>query len=136
VKENNQLHYDVIQAKESVESTEIRIKSQLRTLQNENQDLRFLIDQKDVRQKKTDKKVSQMKERLDEALSKLYHPGQDEVIHGLASKGEGEHNVLKGAQNIYLANPLGNEGQEVSAQEQVDAERVQDEVNRNNEAWA
>jgi centrosomal protein CEP135 len=55
MKENNQLHLDVIKSKESVEQTDLRLKSSMRTLQNECQDLRFLVDQKDIRARKFEK---------------------------------------------------------------------------------
>ena len=52
MKENNTLHGEVIKHKEAVDAVELKIKSQLRTLQNECQDLRFLVDQKDIKMKK------------------------------------------------------------------------------------
>lgn len=44
VRENNLLHADIIKAREDLDSSEIRLKSSHATLQNECQDLRFLVD--------------------------------------------------------------------------------------------
>ena len=43
VKENNELHMQLIKYKEMVESSEMSWKSQCRQSQNEVQDLRFLL---------------------------------------------------------------------------------------------
>jgi hypothetical protein len=53
-KESNALHFDVIKAKEELEQVDLKWKSTLRQLQNECQDLRFLVDQKDLKIKKQD----------------------------------------------------------------------------------
>ena len=89
----------MIRAKEALEAAELRAKAELRTVQNEAQDLRFLVDQKDVRAKQQDRRLHGLREKLDEALSKLYMPSQDEVIQGLGQK-MGEHNVVKGQQQF------------------------------------
>ena len=93
---------DIIAAKEAVEKTELSLKGQLRTLQSENQDLRFVVDQKDIKTSKLNKQIGGLKAKLDEALQKLYHPSQDEVIQGLnkAKLGEQEHNIIKGSQDF------------------------------------
>jgi centrosomal protein CEP135 len=44
LKENNQLHMDIIKAKEEVEHVDNKWKGAFRQLQNEAQDLRFLVD--------------------------------------------------------------------------------------------
>ena len=58
-KENNTLHMDIIAAKEAVDKTELSLKGQLRTLQNENQDLRFVVDQKDIKTAKDAKEITE-----------------------------------------------------------------------------
>ena len=54
LKENNVLHMEVIKAKEEVEQVDLKWKSTLRQIQNESQDLRFLVEQKDLKIKKLD----------------------------------------------------------------------------------
>lgn len=117
-----------------VEQTEIRMKDQLRTLQSENTDLKFLVDQKDIRHAKLDKKIAHLKEKLDESLSKLYYPSQDEVIQGLNQQplGSQEHNIVKGGQEFQVTHELAAE----EGAEQVDVNRMQQEINSNNEGWA
>jgi len=43
-KESNLLHFDIIRAKEELDQLDLKWKSALRQLQNECQDLRFLVD--------------------------------------------------------------------------------------------
>jgi predicted RNase H-like nuclease (RuvC/YqgF family) len=87
---------DIIAAKEAVDKTELSLKGQLRTLQNENQDLRFVVDQKDIKTAKLNRQIAGLKAKLDESLQKLYHPFQDEVIQGLNLVKDQEHNIIKG----------------------------------------
>ena len=47
VKENNDLHFQLIKKKEDADAVEIRWKGVIRQSQNEAQDLRFLVSQKD-----------------------------------------------------------------------------------------
>lgn len=53
-KENNKLHFDVIQTKEERDACELKWKQALRQLQDECQDLKFLVDSKDQRIRKID----------------------------------------------------------------------------------
>jgi hypothetical protein len=48
-KENNKLHMQVIQTKEEREAGELQWRNTLRQLQDECQDLKFLVDSKDQR---------------------------------------------------------------------------------------
>jgi hypothetical protein len=58
-KESNLLHFDIIKAKEELEQLDLKWKSAMRQMQNECQDLRFLVDQKDI---KIDKDEGQVRE--------------------------------------------------------------------------
>jgi hypothetical protein len=49
MKENNQLHLEIIQAREGAEEVELRWKAANRQLQNEARDLRFLVEAKDAK---------------------------------------------------------------------------------------
>jgi ElaB/YqjD/DUF883 family membrane-anchored ribosome-binding protein len=71
----------------------------MRQLQNEQQDLRFLVEQKDLRIKKYEGEVTKLKSKLDKVLNKIYMPSQDEIIEGLAQKENvlaQQHNILSG----------------------------------------
>ncbi len=64
-------------------------------MQNEVQDFRFLVDQKDIKIKKLDAELTKMKSKYEKVLTKTYMSGQDEIIEGLAPhiSERGETNV-------------------------------------------
>ncbi len=78
------MHYDVIKTREELEQLDLKWKSAMRQLQNECQDLRFLVDQKDIKIKKLDQELTKMKGKHEKILQKIYMSNQDEVIEGLA----------------------------------------------------
>ena len=97
VKENNQLHMQLIQYREHADGSELKWKSSYRQQQNELQDLRFLLTQKDQSISKLDRDNVKLRTKLDSVMEKLYMPSQDQIIGGLNSEGK-VHNVLKGSQ--------------------------------------
>ena len=97
VKENNQLHMQLIQYREHADGSELKWKSSYRQQQNELQDLRFLLTQKDQSITKLDGDNVKLRTKLDSVMEKLYMPSQDQIIGGLNSEGK-VHNVLKGSQ--------------------------------------
>ena len=54
-----------------------------------------MVGQKEVAVARLQGENVKIKEKLDQALSKLYMPSQDKVIGGLSSEGH-PHNVIKG----------------------------------------
>ena len=60
-KENNALHMDIIKAKEDVGQVELKWKGTMRQMQNECQDLRFLVEQKDMRIKKQEQEMTKLR---------------------------------------------------------------------------
>lgn len=60
-KENNKLHLELIKIKEERDNCEAKWKTALRQLQEECEDLRFLVASKDQRIKKSDTEVTKMK---------------------------------------------------------------------------
>jgi hypothetical protein len=103
VKENNTLHLQLIQQKEALDSVELKWKSSMRSVQNEAQDLVYLNSQKDIKLKEADNELLKMKSKLNKVLSKLYMPGQDQVLGGMNSVGL-PHNVIRGAQQVMEMN--------------------------------
>ena len=93
----------LIQRKEALEQVELRWKSTLRQAQSEATDLGFLNKQKDARIKELESEVLRMKQKLEKVLSKLYMPGQDQIIGGMSSNGL-PHNVIRGAQQTLEMN--------------------------------
>lgn len=83
-KENNKLHLEVIQTKEERDACELKWKQALRSLQDECQDLRFLVESKDQRIKKIDHENVKLKTQMQKALDKIYLPSQDQIVEGLS----------------------------------------------------
>ena len=74
MKENNQLHLDIIQARELSEQVDLKWKAANRQLQNEVRDLRFLVEAKDVKVHALDRELAKMRAKLEKTLSKMYIP--------------------------------------------------------------
>ena len=73
-KENNKLHIDVITVKEERDSCELRWKQALRTLQDECQDLRYLVDSKDQRIRNLEEEGVKLKSQMQKTLERIYLP--------------------------------------------------------------
>lgn len=68
VRENNELHLQMIKVREECEMRENQMRAQLRQIQNEKTDLQFLSNQKDFKLQELERTVSDMKAKLDKAL--------------------------------------------------------------------
>lgn len=122
----------------------------MRQIQNECQDLRFLVDQKDIRIRKQDQELTKMKGKYEKILAKMYISSQDEVIEGLAPNitERDEINVLmKGHQQEFqLSSPLKKFNNDISELVHDDSFQLQDKLNfktqhtsndaQNNKKWA
>ncbi len=73
-KENNQLHMEIIAAREEKESVDLKWKAANRQLQNEVRDLRFLVESKDSKIKALDREIAKMRSKLEKTMSKMYLP--------------------------------------------------------------
>ena len=88
---------EIIQVKEERDSCDLKWKNALRLLQEECQDLKFLVDSKDQRIKKIDFEFTKMKATMQKHLEKIYHPSNDKIIEGLSQFNENDStNVLQG----------------------------------------
>ncbi len=74
VKENNELHRQLIERKEAAESVDLRWKSSLRQASNETADLVFLGTQKDKRIAQLEAELLRMRQKLEKVQAKLYMP--------------------------------------------------------------
>ena len=74
VKENNDLHFQLIKKKEDADSVELKWKAVIRQSQNEAQDLRFLVSQKDFAYQKLENEHLKLRMKLDKVMEKLYLP--------------------------------------------------------------
>lgn len=97
VKENNELHLKLIEYREQVDGSDLKWKASYRQSQNEVQDLRFLLTQKENSIRSLDTENVALRTKLDKVMEKLYLPSTDQIIGGLNSDGK-VHNVLRGAQ--------------------------------------
>lgn len=96
-KENNKLHHEIIQTKEERDACDLKWKQALRQLQEECQDLKFLVDSKDLRIKKVDAENVKLKSQMQKTLEKIYLPSQDQIVEGLSSFNENDgNNMLQG----------------------------------------
>ena len=100
VKENNSLHFQLIQAKEHADESSLKWKAQSRQSMNEVQDLRFLLTQKDANISKLSEDNAKLRTKLEKVMERLYMPSQDQIVGGLNSQGMA-HNIIKGAQQSF-----------------------------------
>ena len=56
--ENNELHYEIIEAKEQTEAKENKWRAAIKSLENERTDLRFVVNQKDSKIQELEADVS------------------------------------------------------------------------------
>ena len=77
VKENNDLHFQLIQLREQADGADLKWKAQWRQSQNEVQDLKFLLSQKDAQITTLDAENVKLRQKLDKVMEKLYMPSQD-----------------------------------------------------------
>jgi hypothetical protein len=67
----------LIRKKEDADSVELKWKAVIRQSQNEAQDLRFLVNQKDLAFQKLEGEHLKLRMKLDKVMEKLYMPSQD-----------------------------------------------------------
>lgn len=70
VKENNELHLDMIQVKEGSESKDSKSLSALKKLEGEKSDLRFILSQKDRKINELETEMEDLRARLDDVMTK------------------------------------------------------------------
>ena len=68
IKENNELHMEMIKLREATETQLSGFKAQLKQASNEYTDLQFLTQQKDFKLALLEKEMTELKMRLDKAL--------------------------------------------------------------------
>ena len=83
-KENNKLHLEIIDVKEQRDTNELKWKNALRQLQEENKDIKFLLDTKDQRLRKLEQECTRLKSQMQKTLEKIYAPSQDQIVDGLS----------------------------------------------------
>lgn len=76
MRENNDLHFEMIKTKERVDMDEVKWESSLRSMEDQKKDLKYLIDQKDLKINTVNKQNEQLRIKIEELLSKLYLPSK------------------------------------------------------------
>jgi chromosome segregation ATPase len=74
VKENNDLHLKLIRVQEELDKVESKWRGSFRQLQHEREDLVFVAEQKETRNKDLERQMTELKEKLDDVMSKVYMP--------------------------------------------------------------
>jgi len=72
VRENNELHLEIIKIREEFERNEISLSTSISKLNKEKQEMRFLIIQKDSHNKKIENELENLRKRLNEITEKIY----------------------------------------------------------------
>jgi len=111
LKENNELHYELIKVKETCEFQENRWKSSLKTLEGEKNDLKFLISQKQGGLSRLEEENQALKQKLDVILSKAYTT----KLKGLKDKDFELENLKNSINTNYLSNKKFGENKELDA---------------------
>ena len=75
-RENNDLHIEMIRMKEKIDLSEIKWETSLKSLEDQKRDLKFIVDQKDIRVGQLSKENESLRVRIEELLSKLYLPSK------------------------------------------------------------
>ena len=72
VNENNSLHREMIKIKEEIDKKELKFESAIRKLNEEKEEMRFLIQQKDLAIKNAEGETDNIRRKLNEILQKVY----------------------------------------------------------------
>ncbi len=100
VKENNDLHMQLIKLKEECEQRENGLKTKAKQAQAQLTDLQFLTQQKDIKIRELDKVVVEMQNKLEKALTKVYAPQANDIVKGLRKDAGGGDNIIARKQEI------------------------------------
>ena len=78
-KENNELHQNLIQLKDSLDIKSTANVNSISTLEQEKEQIKFLLTQKDLQIKKEKAQNEQLKTKINELLTKMYHSQQNPI---------------------------------------------------------
>lgn len=106
VKENNSLHHEMIQHREHAEGADLKWKGACRQAQNEVQDLRFLLTQKDAAIARLDQEGVKLRQKLDTVMEKIYAPSANQIVGGLNSEGKPHNVIKKDSPQFEISTPL------------------------------
>lgn len=103
VKENNQLHMEIIESKEKLESVEKSWRATTRKLEDEIDDLRLVSQQKEFKIDSINKENLKLKERLASTMEKAYWPMSNEILKTLPREiPETDENEFANPEDIEL----------------------------------
>jgi chromosome segregation ATPase len=79
LKENNELHRDLIKLKEELDSKEVGLGQSIRKLEAEKEEAKFLLSHKNIHIKNIENESEGLRKKFNEVLSKVY--GTENFIH-------------------------------------------------------
>ena len=106
VRENNELHLQIIKVQEECELREKQMKAQHRQIKNEKTDFQFHSNQKDFKIQELDKGILDMKTRLGKALQKAYIPQANNMVKGLWKEINQQDNFLGRKQEFTFSRTI------------------------------
>ena len=127
VKENNELHHDIIKCKEDYLSKESQWRASIKAIEDERSDLRFVITQKDARLKQLELDNISLKEKMENTLNKIYISNQNNLLPNFPKNQIiSDSNFLHKAQGMKMTHPL----------LPSNAQNIENEGNQRKELWA
>jgi chromosome segregation ATPase len=79
LKENNELHRELIKLKEDLDSKELSLGQSIRKLEAEKEEAKFLLSQKDIHIRNIENESEGLRKKLNEVLNKVY--GTENFVH-------------------------------------------------------
>ncbi len=92
VKENNDLHLEIIKLREEFERREISLSNSISKLDKEKQEIRFLIIQKDTHIKNTEIESENLRKKLNDITEKIYGKNKKNILNNTAAVNKVHYN--------------------------------------------
>lgn len=140
VKENNELHLEMIKLREDFERKEISLTNAISKLDKEKQEMRYLITQKETHIKNIENDSEFLRKKLNEITEKVYGKNKKGIVNSnynkmnklLMNESNNPMNPIGKKQEIILSGGL--EGSEFEFPNQVS--KLFSEIKANKEEWA
>ena len=88
--ENNDLHFQIIKIKEEMDGKDIKWKTAYSRMEEQKNDLKYLLEQKDTKLEQLTKDNLGYKTKVQDLISKLYLPSEGLVLKGIPKELEQE----------------------------------------------
>ncbi len=112
VNENNSLHREMIRIKEEIDKKEMKFESTIRKLNEEKEEMRFLLSQKEISIKNAEQETDSIRKKLNEILQKVYGDYNNQGLAGaekmLKTGATKPMNIIGKKTEFFLPNALEN----------------------------